>query len=107
MHQSIVPGRHHRGNCALDIVSSHRHIGTMQIVKPLIVIALLALLGVSLWYAYGMWATVGAQDMPGWMIAAIAGGVVLSLLVGCGLMALMFYSSRMGYDDEASRSHFD
>jgi hypothetical protein len=26
-------------------------------------------------------------------------GVFFSLLVGCGLMALVFYSSRRGYDD--------
>jgi hypothetical protein len=33
-------------------------------------------------------------------------GVVFSLVVGCGLMALVFYSSRRGYDDAAGR-HFD
>jgi len=27
-------------------------------------------------------------------------GVVLSLVVGCGLMALLFYSSRHGYDEQ-------
>jgi hypothetical protein len=26
-------------------------------------------------------------------------GIVLSLLIGCGLMALLFYSSRHGYDE--------
>jgi hypothetical protein len=28
-------------------------------------------------------------------------GIVFSLIVGCGLMALVFYSSRHGYDDAA------
>ena len=28
-------------------------------------------------------------------------GIVFSLLVGCGLMTLVFYSSRHGYDDRA------
>jgi hypothetical protein len=28
-------------------------------------------------------------------------GIVFSLVIGCGLMALMFYSSRHGYDDPA------
>jgi hypothetical protein len=79
----------------------------MRIVPALIVIALMALLGASLYYAYGMWATPDTADMPGWMYGAIIGGVVFSLLVGCGLMGLMFYSSRMGYDDEASKSNFD
>jgi hypothetical protein len=31
----------------------------------------------------------------------MAGGVVFSLLVGAGLMTLLFYSSRKGYDDQA------
>ena len=31
-------------------------------------------------------------------IAMIA-GVVFSLIIGCGLMALLFYSSRRGYDE--------
>jgi len=26
-------------------------------------------------------------------------GIIFSLLVGCGLMALVFYSSRRGYDE--------
>ncbi len=34
---------------------------------------------------------------------AIGGGVLVSLLVGGGLMALVFYSDRHGYDDEANR----
>ena len=33
-------------------------------------------------------------------------GIVFSLVVGCGLMALVFYSSRHGYDDAAGH-HFD
>ena len=28
-------------------------------------------------------------------------GILFSLVVGCGLMALVFYSNRHGYDDEA------
>lgn len=79
----------------------------MRIVVILIVIALMALLGAALWYAYDSWTTLGAADMPGWMYAAMFGGITFSLLVGCGLMALVFYSSRAGYDDEASRGGFD
>jgi len=76
----------------------------MRIVFGLIVIALMALLGASLFYAYGIWTALGAADMPGWMYAAMAGGVVFSLLVGGGLMGLVFYSSRAGYDDEAAHN---
>ncbi len=41
----------------------------------------------------------GGDAIPlyGWF--AIGGGVFFSLLVGGGLMALVFYSHRHGYDD--------
>ena len=68
----------------------------------LVIVALLALLVASLWYAYGLWMALESADMPGWMYGAMFGGVLFSLLVGCGLMALVFYSSRQGYDDRAS-----
>ena len=68
--------------------------------RYLAIASLLGLLGFSLWAAYEMWNTV-VVDMPawGWMVIIVGGG--LSLLVGFGLMALMFYSSRHGYDDPA------
>jgi hypothetical protein len=72
----------------------------MRIVMSLVVVALMALLVASLWYAYGLWKAVGAVDLPPWIYGAMAGGVGFSLLVGCGLMALVFYSSRYGYDDQ-------
>ena len=56
---------------------------------------LLALVG---WIGYRLWNLVDI-DMPPWAWAALAFGVGLSLLVGFGLMALLFYSSRMGYDE--------
>jgi hypothetical protein len=65
-------------------------------------IVLLALLGASLWYAYGLWVTLDDADMPPSLYWAMAGGVVFSLVVGIGLMGLVFYSSRHGYDDRAS-----
>ena len=67
----------------------------------LVVAALLALLVVTVWYAYGLW-TAFDTELPGWIYGAMAGGVILSLVVGCGLMALVFYSSRYGYDDRMS-----
>jgi hypothetical protein len=62
-------------------------------------VPLIALLLVAFWFAGRAWVHMGATTMPaaGWV--AIAGGVFFSLLVGCGLMALMFYSSRHGYDE--------
>ena len=70
------------------------------------VVTLLALLAASLWYAYGLWVAVDAPDMPAGLYVAMGLGVLFSIVVGCGLMALVFYSSRRGYDERASgREH--
>jgi len=76
----------------------------MRIVMGFVIAALMALLVAALYYAYGIWTALGAADMPSWMYAAMAGGVLFSLIVGGGLMALVFYSSRAGYDDEAAHN---
>jgi hypothetical protein len=70
--------------------------------KYLAIASLLALLTFVLWIAYEQWAMV-VVDMPPWAWAAIILGGGLSLLVGFGLMALMFYSARHGYDDPARK----
>ena len=60
---------------------------------------LFALLAAALWFAADSWVHLAGDAIPlyGWF--AIAGGVFFSLLVGGGLMALVFYSNRHGYDD--------
>jgi hypothetical protein len=66
------------------------------------VLALLAMLAASLWYAYGLWMAVDTPDMPAGLYIAMALGVLFSIAIGSGLMALVFYSSRRGYDERAS-----
>jgi cation transporter-like permease len=65
----------------------------------ILVIALVALLALSVWFAAYAWTHLGGDPLPTYGYVAIAGGVVVSLVVGGGLMALVFYSSRHGYDD--------
>jgi hypothetical protein len=36
---------------------------------------------------------------PDWGYAFLGVGIVFGLVIGCGLMALAFYSSRSGYDE--------
>ncbi len=63
-----------------------------------IIVVLLLILAAALAFAYsGL--TVPGEPMPteGWI--ALTLGVVFSLIVGIGLMALLFYSSRRGYDE--------
>ena len=71
--------------------------------RALIILALFALLALAVWFASSAWVHLGGDAIPlyGWF--AIAGGVLVSLLVGGGLMALVFYSSRHGYDDDVSK----
>lgn len=68
-----------------------------------LVIPLFALLAAAVWFLVTTWTHIGGPDMPlyGWF--AIGDGVLLSLLVGGGLMALVFHSNRKGYDERASR----
>jgi hypothetical protein len=70
----------------------------------LLIAALLALLGAALWFAVDTWNSIEGPPMPTFGWVALAGGVVLSLIVGCGLMALVFYSHRHGYDEIDDRS---
>jgi hypothetical protein len=70
--------------------------------RILALLALFALLAASLYYAYGLWVAVDAPDMPAGLYVAMVLGVVFSIVVGSGLMALVFYSSRRGYDERAS-----
>ena len=64
-----------------------------------VAVPLLALLGFSVWFAAVAWERLGGEAIPAYGYVAIAGGVFFSLLVGGGLMALVFYSNRHGYDD--------
>ena len=71
----------------------------MSVMRALLVIALFALLALAVWFAAAAWNHMGDDAIPFYGYVAIAGGVLFSLLVGGGLMALVFYSSRHGYDD--------
>jgi Na+-driven multidrug efflux pump len=71
--------------------------------KFIVVIPLLALLAASVWFALYSWTAIEGPPMPTEGHVAMWLGIVFSLVVGCGLMALVFYSSRRGYDDAASR----
>jgi flagellar basal body-associated protein FliL len=64
------------------------------------IIVLCLLLAAALFGAYQGWtAHSGGIDLPDWGYALLGVGIVFGLVVGCGLMALAFYSSRSGYDE--------
>lgn len=64
----------------------------------LLIIVLTGFLAASIWFAVQSFTQVDTtMSGHGWF--ALVLGVVISLAVGGGLMALVFYSSRRGYDD--------
>jgi fatty acid desaturase len=64
---------------------------------------LLALLAAAIALAVFGWNLDSEVEMSGQAYAAMILGIVFSLVVGCGLMALVFYSSRAGYDEPPHR----
>ena len=65
----------------------------------IILIVLLSLLVATGVVIYFGWTLGNGTDMPTSGYAAMVFGVIVSLAVGFGLMALIFYSSRKGYDE--------
>ena len=66
-------------------------------------VPLLVILAAAVWFAIHAWASVGGAPMPTAGYVAMTLGIVFSLVIGCGLMALVFYSSRHGYDEQVHR----
>jgi hypothetical protein len=66
-----------------------------------LVASLLIILAASVWWAASVWTSVEGPPMPVEGYVAMWLGIVFSLVVGCGLMALVFYSSHRGYDERA------
>lgn len=58
--------------------------------------ALIALLVVATAFCVSVWQA--TPSMPLYRNIILGGAIVLMLAFGCGLIALMFYSRRKGYD---------
>lgn len=74
--------------------------------KIAIILALMAMLLLAAWFAVSSWIAIEAPAMPVSAYVAMALGILFSIVVGVGLMALVFYSHRHGYD-EPHRSEED
>ncbi len=68
----------------------------------LLTVTLGGILAVVMFGALTGW-DASAMSIHGWV--ALALGTLFSLAVGGGLMALVFYSSRKGYDERADIDH--
>jgi len=67
----------------------------------LLVLFLFGLLAFVVWWVSDIYNTIGGFEMPvaGWV--ALFLGVILSVVIGVGLMILVFYSNRHGYDERS------
>ncbi|MDB5617407.1 hypothetical protein [Tardiphaga sp.] len=74
----------------------------LTIGQAVLLLALFTMLVFAVVWASMAWSSAEGVEMSihGWI--ALTLGVVFSLVIGCGLMFLMFYSSRSGYDETAS-----
>ncbi|MBV8799837.1 MAG: hypothetical protein JO208_08535 [Alphaproteobacteria bacterium] len=61
-------------------------------------VVLFGFLAAAIAYAVHGWNQVGEVGIPATGWAFLIAGIVVTVLVGGGLMALMFYSSRKGRD---------
>ncbi len=69
--------------------------------SALTLVVLLGLLGASVGVAVWVWQEIGEVAIGTHGLIAIGLGAALTLLLGGGLMALMFFSARRGYDERA------
>lgn len=68
----------------------------------LLIAVLGALLVIGIAFGVYAWQELGDTEISGHGIAALALGIFFTLALGIGLMSLVFYSSRRGYDERAN-----
>jgi hypothetical protein len=78
---------------------------TNAVGRLLIALSLFGLLAGAVWYAVDVWTVSAGPPMPTAAYVAMALGVGFSIVIGGGLMALLFYSNRHGYDEGAKGDH--
>lgn len=68
-----------------------------------VILGAVVFLLIAVAFAWYVWQALGDVAISGHGLIALALGVSISFLLGVGLMSLVFYSNRHGYDDEAGR----
>jgi hypothetical protein len=77
-----------------------RRLGAGAWIVIVVLVGLLLLAIVGVWYS-GTDDLAGGVSGPGYL--AMTFGILFTLAVGVGLMGLIFYSSRRGYDEQATQ----
>ncbi len=65
----------------------------------LFVVMAVLLIGAG-FFAFSIWDSLDGVDIGGHGLTAMLLGIGFSLVIGIGLMVLVFYSSRSGHDDD-------
>lgn len=86
---------HKSGNTEAENASKKAAIGIGGL---LVVVILFAFLGFSIWFAVDIWYATGEVEISTHGKIAMVLGVVLTFALGAGLMALVFWSNRKGFD---------
>ena len=73
--------------------------GSREMRAKLLIGILVGLLAAAAAVSWRTWSGLDGAVMTGHGYIALAAGVTLSLIVGGGLMALVFFSARKGYDN--------
>jgi heme/copper-type cytochrome/quinol oxidase subunit 2 len=73
--------------------------------KFAILLPLGAMLVAAGWFAVHTWLSMEGTEISVHGYIAMTLGILFSLVIGVGLMGLVFYSSRRGYDDAAHHEH--
>ena len=68
-----------------------------------LILVLLGFLAAAAGLSYWTWQGLGEVEISGHGYVALALGVVLTFLVGAGLMTLVFFSAQRAYDEAAHR----
>lgn len=53
------------------------------------------------------WNSAGDVEMTGLVMGSMVIGILFAVLIGCGLMFLLFYSARRGYDEPVRQMRKD
>lgn len=74
----------------------------MRLSALLLILSLGAMLAGAIYLAWQVWSAYADVEISSAGTLFMVLGIVLSMAVGGGLMALVFYSRRKGFDDDAA-----
>jgi len=70
--------------------------------KIIIIFSFILVLLISIFFSFKLWFNMGFVDISANGILAITFCIIVSLILGIGLMTLVFFSSRFGFDEQVN-----